>query len=167
MRKSHDIFFTTAPALCLTAVFAAGIAIRLHHLALGWLLALEFLCIASPWSQHRPGWAIALTVSGLAGFLRMAVAEMPILDNYRQFLPRDLASAELHLIVRETPLLEDSLVELDIGRGQVIAELVTIQTLTDITPCPTSGRVALTSSDWARPLDLPLEKPVCRSGSNS
>ena len=147
MSKSPDIFLTTAPALCLTTVFATGIAIRFHHLAWGWLLVLELLCIALPWSQHRPGWAIALAASALMGFLRMAVAEMPKLDNYRQFLPRDLASAELRLIIRETPLLEDSLVELDIGRGQIIADLVTIQTLTDVTPRHATGRVALTSND--------------------
>ncbi|MBO4620082.1 MAG: ComEC/Rec2 family competence protein [Victivallales bacterium] len=147
MRKSPDLFLTTAPALCLTAVFAAGIAIRLHHLALGWLLVLEFLCIALPWSQHRPGWAIALSVCGLTGFLRMAVAEMPTFDNYRQFLPRDLASAELQLIIRETPLLEGALAELDVGRGLITADILTIRTLLDDAPHHATGRVALTAAD--------------------
>ena len=147
MRKSADILFTTAPALCLAVAFATGVAFRLHRLGWNWFLALELFFLAFPWLQHRRPWAFALTISCLAGMLRMWLAEMPNWDNYRQFLPRDLASAELQLIIRETPLLEDTLAELDVGRGLITADILTIRTLLDDAPHHATGRVALTAAD--------------------
>ena len=148
MRKFLDSSFTIAPALCLTLAFALGAAIRLERLGWGVLLAAEVLWLALwRWCGARRQ-AVALAISCLAGALRVMVAEVPKMDNYRQFLLSDRTSAELQLAICESPLLEGALAELDAGRGQVAAEILSLQTIADESPRRASGLVVLTAVDW-------------------
>lgn len=168
MRKSPAYFFATAPALYLTTAFATGIAFRLYsHSKWCWLLPMGFLGLACLRHINFVRWAIVLAMACLLGILRVIWAELPTGDNYRQFLPADLTSAELLLVIHDAPLLESSLVALDTGRGQVTADILAIQTISDDIPHPASGFLALTSPDWEVRQELRTLKPgdtLCAQG---
>lgn len=169
MSKSPPILFTTAPALCLTLTFALGIFMRLGSpfiWAGGFLLS---ICCASlalfPLCGKR--WCLALESALWLGFLRMHVAELPIGDDYRNHLLCERASAQIQLVIRETPLLEGKLAELDAGRGLVTADIVVIQTIADETPAPATGILVLTSSNGEQRQYLRALKPgdvLCADG---
>ncbi|MBQ4479635.1 MAG: ComEC/Rec2 family competence protein [Victivallales bacterium] len=160
MRNSPPTIFTTAPALCLALVFTLGIAIRLGPPVIwagGVLLGIcAFLALSALCGKR---WCLALEFALLAGFLRMHVAELPLGSDYRNRLLHERCSARIQLVIRETPLLEGSLAELDSGRGLVTADIVTIQTIADETPKPAKGTLVLTTTDWEQRQRLRVLKP--------
>ena len=61
----------------------------------------------------------------------MYFAEKPFSHSYRRSLHSELCSAELKLIIRQAPLLEGSLLELDAGRGTITADILAMKLASD------------------------------------
>ncbi|MCQ2396966.1 MAG: ComEC/Rec2 family competence protein [Lentisphaeria bacterium] len=148
MKEAMRQLISLAPMLwCLVACYL-GASCSAHEWPLWTLLVCGGLLLAllraagASWRKALLFEAIFFSVWILGKLLLSGVTQ-----SYIGALPRDESRVKFKLLLVQTPMSSGRLGKWDVGRGQTIGEMLSVQTVMSKEPCEASGRVSLQTDD--------------------